>query len=155
MPVVKKSAWVPYSAEKMYHLVNDVALYPDFLPWCAETQIIEQSDTRMLASLCIAKGPFREKFTTENKLMPHRHIHLSLVDGPFSLLEGDWRFIPEEPGPEEGPEKGSRVNLELHFEFRSGFVSRLISPVFEGIANRFVDAFCARAVQLYGGSKLA
>jgi ribosome-associated toxin RatA of RatAB toxin-antitoxin module len=144
MPVVQKSAQVPYSAEKMYALVNGVARYPHFLPWCAAAEVLEQTDTLMVARLAIAKGPFREKFTTRNTLTPHRHIHLSLVDGPFRLLEGDWRFMPEGPG------RGSRVSLDLQFEFGSSLTARLISPVFESIAGRFVEAFCAEARNLYG-----
>jgi ribosome-associated toxin RatA of RatAB toxin-antitoxin module len=100
----------------------------------------------MVATLAIAKGPFREKFTTRNTLTRHRQIHLSLIDGPFRLLEGDWHFMPEAPGT------GSQVSLDLHFEFGSGLAARLISPVFETIAGRFVEAFCARAHSLYSGS---
>ncbi len=144
MPIVQKSAQVPYSAEQMYALVNGVTQYPHFLPWCATAEILEQTDTLMIARLTLAKGPFREKFTTKNTLTPHRHIHLSLVDGPFKLLEGDWRFMPEGPG------KGSRVSLDLQFEFASGLTARLISPVFESIASRFVEAFCVEARHLYG-----
>ena len=146
MSIVNKSAQVPYSAEKMYELVNQVERYPDFLPWCATAEVFEKTDTLMIATLAIAKGPFREKFTTRNTLTPHRQIHLNLVEGPFKRLEGDWRFTPE------GSQGGSRVSLDLHFEFGSGLAARLISPVFESIASRFVDAFCARANSLYGGS---
>lgn len=144
MPIVQKSAQVPHSAEKMYELVNQVELYPHFLPWCATAEVIEKTDSMMIATLAIAKGPFREKFTTRNTLTPHRHIHLSLVDGPFRLLEGDWRFMPE------SPHKGSRVSLDLHFEFGSDLAARLISPIFESIASRFVEAFCTRANSVYG-----
>ena len=144
MPIVQKRAIVPYSAEQMYALVNGVEQYPDFLPGCASTTVLEKTEYLMIATLSIAKGPFRERFTTRNTLQPHRHIHLSLLEGPFTQLEGDWRFMPEGPG------KGSRVSLDLHFEFGSGLAARLISPVFETIASRFVDAFCTRAQQLYG-----
>ena len=34
MRTVSRSALVPYSAEQMYVLVEDVESYPDFLPWC-------------------------------------------------------------------------------------------------------------------------
>ncbi|MEY3182988.1 MAG: hypothetical protein RLZ35_973 [Pseudomonadota bacterium] len=144
MPIVQKNAVVPYSAEQMYALVNDVGTYPSFLPWCVAATIREKSDQQMIATLTIAKGPFRETFTTKNTLIPNRHIHLSLVDGPFTQLEGDWHFMPEGPG------KGSRVSLDLAFTFGSGFTARLISPLFESIASRFVEAFCDQAKQQYG-----
>lgn len=32
MPQISRTALVPYSAEQMYQLVNDVQSYPQFLP---------------------------------------------------------------------------------------------------------------------------
>ncbi|STT56091.1 oligoketide cyclase/lipid transport protein [Klebsiella pneumoniae] len=34
MPQISRTALVPFSAEQMYQLVNDVKSYPDFLPGC-------------------------------------------------------------------------------------------------------------------------
>ena len=42
MQSVRKSVLVPYAAEQMYELVNRVDLYPEFLPWCGGTQVIEE-----------------------------------------------------------------------------------------------------------------
>lgn len=36
MPQISRTALVPYSAEQMYQLVNDVQSYPQFLPGCTE-----------------------------------------------------------------------------------------------------------------------
>ena len=38
---IDKTALVMHSAERMFHLVNDVASYPDFLPWCSASQVHE------------------------------------------------------------------------------------------------------------------
>ena len=43
---IDKTALVMHSAERMFHLVNDVASYPDFLPWCSASQVHEQTDTK-------------------------------------------------------------------------------------------------------------
>ncbi|WP_277342819.1 SRPBCC family protein, partial [Pseudomonas viridiflava] len=53
---IQRSALLPYPARFLYDLVNDVARYPEFLPWCAAAQVLESSDTHMRASLEIAKG---------------------------------------------------------------------------------------------------
>lgn len=37
MPQISRTALVPYSAEQMYQLVNDVQSYPQFLPGCTES----------------------------------------------------------------------------------------------------------------------
>jgi len=36
---VSRSALVPYSAEEMFALVEDVEAYPEFLPWCNEVEV--------------------------------------------------------------------------------------------------------------------
>ncbi|MFZ0153612.1 type II toxin-antitoxin system RatA family toxin, partial [Pseudomonas sp.] len=53
---IQRSALLPYPAQALYDLVNDVAGYPEFLPWCSSTTVLEVSDTLMRASLEVAKG---------------------------------------------------------------------------------------------------
>ena len=78
---IDKTALVMHSAERMFHLVNDVASYPDFLPWCSASQVYEQTDHEIMASMDIAKGGIRHRLTTRNQLyLPHT-IEMSLVDG--------------------------------------------------------------------------
>ena len=41
MQRVHKTVLVPYSARQMFDLVDDVARYPEFLPWCGGTELLE------------------------------------------------------------------------------------------------------------------
>ena len=43
MPQISRTALVPYSAEQMYQLVNDVQSYPQFLPGCTGSRILEST----------------------------------------------------------------------------------------------------------------
>ena len=137
---IDKTALVMHSAERMFHLVNDVASYPDFLPWCSASQVHEQTDHEIMASMDIAKGGIRHRLTTRNQLyLPHT-IEMSLVDGPFRNLSGRWQFKPLQ-------NNACKVILTLEFEF-SGSLSRMtFGPVFNQAANTMVDAFCRRADQ--------
>jgi len=127
----------------MFHLVNDVARYPEFLPWCPNAQVISASDTEMIATVEVAKGLLKGTFTTRNQLKPYDHIDLQLIKGPFKTLQGNWQF-------EHLGELGCRVHLRLSFEFESAWAGVLFNPIFQGIANTFVTAFCERAKDLYG-----
>ena len=40
MALVEKSVLVPYSAKQMFVLVDNVADYPRFLPWCGGASVI-------------------------------------------------------------------------------------------------------------------
>ncbi len=143
MPNVRKSALVPYPAASMFDLVNDIESYPEFLPWCRSTRVLSRSEDEVRASIELAKGAVRKSFTTLNRLQHHKMIEMRLVEGPFNRLEGFWRF--ENLGPQS-----SKVLLDLDFEFSSTVVRVTVGPVFNQVANSLVDAFCKRAVEVYG-----
>ena len=48
-----------------------------------------------------------------------------------------------------GPD-GCRVEFALDYAFSSSALEVLVSPVFDSIANTFVDSFVKRAEQVYG-----
>jgi ribosome-associated toxin RatA of RatAB toxin-antitoxin module len=143
MRKVNKNALVPYSAAAMYALVNDVARYPEFLPWCRGSQVLDATDTEMRARLDLARGGFSKSFTTHNYLEPDRAITMTLEHGPFKQLEGRWRFI-------DLGKEGSKVELDMEFEFESGLLDLVAGKIFHEICNSLVDAFIRRAAQLHG-----
>lgn len=143
MPVVNRSALVPYSAADMYALVADVERYPDFLPWCSRATVHRRAGSEVEASLEISRGPVRKSFRTRNTLHPRHLIEISLVAGPFRRLSGQWRFAPL-------AERGCRVSLQLEFDFSSRAMQALLNPIFSEIADSLVDAFCHRAARRYG-----
>ncbi|MFT7675114.1 MAG: ribosome-associated toxin RatA of RatAB toxin-antitoxin module, partial [Gammaproteobacteria bacterium] len=69
MPVINRSALMPYSALDLYSIVNDVKSYPEFLPWCRETRVLYEDKNSMEASVHINKGPLKQWFTTKNILI--------------------------------------------------------------------------------------
>lgn len=143
MPVVNRSALVPYSAAQMYALVDDIEHYPAFLPWCRSAREWSRSEEEVRASLEMQRGPLHRTFTTQNRLQRNKMIEMRLVEGPFRHLEGFWRFG-------EITENSSRVVLDLEYEFSSRLLQVAIGPVFGQIANTLVDAFCERARVLHG-----
>ncbi|MDH5423773.1 MAG: type II toxin-antitoxin system RatA family toxin [Gammaproteobacteria bacterium] len=144
MPLISRQSLVMYSPAEMYDLVNDVAAYPDFLPWCRSSHIISQTDDVIEASVEIAKGSLNKSFATRNLLQANKMIEMKLLEGPFKHLEGYWRFMPlKDPS-------ACKVMLDLEFEFNSKLVALAVGPVFSKIANTLVDSFCKRAVEVYG-----
>ena len=82
-------------------------------------------------------------FATRNRLLPDREISMQLLEGPFSHLEGCWRFTPL-------GEEGCKISLFLEYDFSSRMVAMVVGPVFNQLANSLVDAFQKRAVDVYG-----
>jgi len=142
VPSIQRSALMPYSAQIMFEIVNNVAAYPEFLPWCADARILAQTESSMEASILMKKAGVNHWFTTKNTIDKNRSIKMTLLNGPFKQLDGEWRFIEFEPG-------ASKIELDLSFEFSHGLGATLIAPVFTRIANTLVDSFCKRAQNLY------
>ena len=143
MTTIKRSATVPYTAAQMYHLVNEVEKYPDFLPWCEASIVHSRSADEVRATLCLSKGKLRKSFTTCNRMQPYKMVEVSLVSGPFKHLKGFWHF-------EDVSQQSSRVSLDLEFEFMNKLISLALGPIFNQIANTLVDHFIKQAHRQYG-----
>ncbi|MET0207527.1 MAG: type II toxin-antitoxin system RatA family toxin [Burkholderiaceae bacterium] len=152
MKQVRKTVLLWYSPREMYDLVTAVERYPEFLPWCASAEVLEQHDDGMTARLTLAYAGLRHAFTTRNIHEANRRVRMRLVDGPFSLLDGDWQFLPlNKPGtPADGEPQACKIEFELRYAFSSFALEAVVSPVFDRIANTFVDSFVKRAEQVYG-----
>ena len=149
MKHVKKSVLLSYSPHEMYALVIDVRAYPEFLPWCARAEVLEERDDGITARLHLSYFGARQAFTTRNTHTPDESVVLELVDGPFSSLAGTWRFVPV-PAADGPHAKACKIEFELRYAFAGGALEALISPVFDRIANTFVDSFVKRAEQVHG-----
>lgn len=133
----------------MYKLVTEVSEYPGFLPWCERAEVLERSGTVMTARLHLVYAGVRQAFTTRNTHVPDSSVTMELVDGPFSLLHGTWRFLPLAASPGAAPQ-ACKVEFELKYVFSNRAFELLLSPVFDRIANTFVDSFVNRAEKVYG-----
>ncbi len=142
MYTVKRSALVTHSAPKMFTLVDDVARYQEFLPWCGGSEEISRSGEEVVASIKISYKGIEKSFTTCNKLEGTHRIALTLVDGPFSELHGSWEFIQLE-------ENASKVVLDLQFDFSNRLLGAVVGPIFRRIADSMVDSFVQRADRIY------
>ena len=140
---VSRSALVPYSANQMYALVEDVVAYPEFLPWCIGAKLHSRDAEIIEASLEMQRGGVRKSFTTRNSLRPGIAMGIALVGGPFRHLAGDWQF-------EQLGEDGSKVSLQMEFEFESRVTDALFGRYFEETCNSLIDSFTKRAHTIYG-----
>lgn len=142
MAQVEKSVLVAHPPERMFELVDRVEDYPLFLPWCGGTTLQSRDAHSTVATIHIAYMGIRQSFTTENAKEAPRFMHIRLLDGPFSKLEGDWRFVPL-------GDDACKIELRLDYTFSSRMLEAVLAPVFSHITNTFVDAFVRRADTLF------
>jgi len=143
MTIITRQAIVPYTPAQMYHLVDNMLAYPEFLPWCASSKEEERTEDAVVATLVLSFKGIQKSFTTRNLLQPYKMIELHLVNGPFKHLHGCWTFEPL-------GESGCKIACSLEFEFSGHLLSMAFGKLFEPIAANLVNAFTQRAVVLYG-----
>ncbi len=142
MALVEKTVIVPHSAEQMFNLVDRVEAYPEFLPWCGGASVDKVEGDIVHATLHIDYHHIKQSFTTENSRTVPARIEITLVNGPFRHLDGEWLFIALTPS-------ACKIAFRLHYEFSSKLLEKMVGPVFHYIANSFVDAFIHRAEKVY------
>lgn len=143
MPTIHRSALLPYTAQQVYELVNDVESYPSFMDGCIGACILSRSADTMEARLELARGGIVQSFTTLNTLTANEAIELRLREGPFERFAGRWRF-------QALGEAACKVSLELDFKIRNGLIGAAAGRLFERVTNNQVEAVARRARQVYG-----
>jgi ribosome-associated toxin RatA of RatAB toxin-antitoxin module len=139
---VLKSVLVPYSAERMFELVDRVERYPEFLPWCGGAQVVATRPEGKTARIDIDYHGMKAHFTTDNVNRVPESIVVTLRDGPFRHLHGEWRFHTL-------AQDACKVEFELAYEFSTHVLEKVLGPIFSHIANTFIDAFVRRAEAVY------
>lgn len=143
MRQVEKSVLVPHTQSEMFALVADVAKYSEFVPWVSQARVLERSEDQIVGQLEMHRAGVRETFTTRNRMIVPREIRMELVEGPFKALSGLWTF-------DDIAGRGTKVTLNMRFEFANPVLSLLLSRSFEKSCIELIDAFVARARDIYG-----
>lgn len=143
MTRVQRSALLPYSATKIYEMINDVNAYPEFLPWCIKCETEEASETEKHATMHFAKRGIKTSVTTRNELIKNEKITMHLLKGPFKHLLGQWQFSSID-------ENSCKVELDMQFAFSNRLYEMSFGPIFNQVVNKLVSCFSERAKHLYG-----
>lgn len=146
MKKLLKSVLIWYSPEEMFRLVTDVDQYKNFLPWCHQSKVLQSSGLEMDAEVGIGMAGLNQVFVTHNTHIENREVHMKLIKGPFSNLDGTWTFEPVG----DNSQRACKVTLSLEYGFASATLAAVVGPVFDKIAASLVDAFVKRAEQVYG-----
>lgn len=140
---IRRSALLPYSAESLYRLINDVEAYPQYMDGCVGAEVLSSDDTYMEARLDLARAGLKMSFATRNELKPFTSIKLSLVDGPFDRFSGEWTLLAL-------GDSACKVSLHLRFSLQGALVGAATRQLFNSVANNLVDALVKRAHEQYG-----
>ena len=142
MQTVKVTRQSPFTAQQMFDLICDVDSYDQFIPYCTAARTRERTETDMLGDLAIGYKFLRETYTS--KITMSRaplSVTVAQAKGPFRHLFNHWGF--------EDTETGCDVHFELQFDFAVPMLKKLIAPMMDRVVEKFIDAFEARALEIY------
>ena len=143
MHEAKETEIVPYSPRQMFELIADVDRYQEFLPRCEESRAVSRESNTVVAEFRAKLGPASISFTTRNEFLPHKRIDIHLLEGPFEVFEGWWRFSSES-------EASCKIEFHLRFRFAHEHLDLIFDPFFQGAADKIIGAFKKRAQTIYG-----
>lgn len=143
MTTVVRSALMLYSAQEIFELVNDVASYREFIPFCIASEIITASSTEMQARIAFSRMGMSQSLITRNVFVPHSEIAIEFVSGPFEFLRGRWEFT-------ELHASACKVNFIVDFQLQAKFLQFAAASAINQGVGQTVDAFQRRAAQVYG-----
>jgi ribosome-associated toxin RatA of RatAB toxin-antitoxin module len=135
---IRRSALIGYPAAETFDLIEAAEHYPAFLPWCASAVILERDAAVVSARISVAYRGLAFDLTTRNPKRRPEWMAIHLEQGPFRRFEGEWNVLGL-------GERACKIELALRYEFDNALVGRLARGVFDGIADRLVDAFARRA----------
>jgi len=75
-------------------------------------------------------------------LSPPHSMRMTLENGPFKSLEGEWQFKALN-------DSACKVSFWLEFEVKSSILGFALPKMMEQVASQQVTAVCDRAKQIY------
>uniref|UniRef100_A0AC35U0E9 C2H2-type domain-containing protein n=2 Tax=Rhabditophanes sp. KR3021 TaxID=114890 RepID=A0AC35U0E9_9BILA len=139
---------IGYSADQMYHVVNTVTEYPQFVPWCKKANVKIISENLSLAELTIGFPPLSEHYQSRVTSLYPNVVHSVCSDGSlFDVLDTTWRFGP---GLENDKQNTCTLHFSLVFQFKYSIHAHLSHLFFDQVVRTMVKAFLKRAEKLHG-----
>ena len=134
---------LPFSAQQLYAIVIDVESYPDFLPWCLSSRIVEKIDENNFdAELKVGYKAIDEKYISRIEAEFERRISSKAISGPFKFLNNSWSF-------KNIDKKNCKVDFMVEYQFKSFFLDKIMGGLFKKATMKMLEAFEERARNLH------
>ena len=141
MKKIYKQEEINVDVQTIFNLINNIENYPSFLPWCTKTEVTEESEKSKIGKIFISKSFIKWNFSTKNLIDINKSINLSLIDGPFDELNGQWSFKSID-------KNNTHVTLEIDYKFKNSLIEISIEPIFSSIMNSILKSFIDQAFKI-------
>ena len=132
-----------YSDKNIFDLICDIEKYPEFLPWCKNSNIYNKKDNEFYSDITVGFNLVNETFTSKVIFDYPQRVISTATSGPFQTMINKWSIKPL------GKNK-CQVSLKIEYEFKSIILKNLIGKFFEQATEKMITAFEKRAKYIYG-----
>lgn len=140
-----------YAPEQLFAIAAAVEDYSKFLPLCAASRVSarrvdDEGREHFTGELQIAYAKlnlhetFRSQVTTDAKRLM---VRSQSNEPPMKHLDSRWAFKPDGQG-------GTEVEFSVDFTLSSRLLHGLVTGLFDYALRKVMQAFEARAMELYG-----
>jgi len=149
MPKASVKKLIKCKKVQLIDLVLDIEKYPEFVPFCVDSQVHEKKEKGnlllIIADLTIGKGPFKDTYKSDVKYnIKEDSIFVTNLDGPLKHLENTWHFKEKNNITE--------VSFEVDFELKNEFLNIVMTKSFQFALEKISEAFQKRAEDLFNKS---
>lgn len=132
-----------YSDKNIFDLICDIEKYPEFLPWCKNSNIYNKKDNEFYSDITVGFNLVNETFTSKVIVDYPQRVISTATSGPFQTMINKWSIKPL-------GKKKCHVSLKIEYEFKSIILKNLIGKFFEQATEKMITAFEKRAKYIYG-----
>ena len=127
-------------------MVLDIEKYPEFVPWCIEGKIDNQSESADLITfsgdLKVGKSFLNETFSSHVSFYKDKDkIIVTNLDGPLKYLKNEWLF--------KEVNNATQLEFFIDFELKNPILNGIMQKSFELGLGKIAKAFEERAIKLY------
>uniref|UniRef100_A0A0X3PC91 Coenzyme Q-binding protein COQ10 homolog B n=1 Tax=Schistocephalus solidus TaxID=70667 RepID=A0A0X3PC91_SCHSO len=142
-----------YTREQMFDIVSQVEHYSTFLPWCVDSQLLQESTTKgKLYRVTVGFYLFQESYDCWVTTKRPTHVKsVSITGNLFNHLINEWSFSEGLPNNL----KTCTVRLLVDFNFRSKLHAQVSQIFFDQVVNTMVASFLSRAEALHGKESIS
>lgn len=142
MPKFATQSTVPYTPQQLYDLVADVQAYPEFIPFCSQIVIHEQTAEHMLVDMHIGYKGFVNMFQSVVTLSSPRALKMETPQQALDKMHSQWQFIPVDDN--------STIAIFEITIIPDSFLKRVaLEPMIDKLGEIMMAAFLDRAKAIY------
>ena len=127
-------------------MILDIEMYPQFVPWCLDSNIHEKKETEdfieIKADLKVGKKFINETYSSLVLYSKKKDlVTVTNIKGPLKYLKNEWKF--------KEINNNTQLEFTIDFELKNNFFNMIMKKYFHLGLNKITDAFEERAIKLY------